>query len=137
METSSARIGVNTFVFKDGKLLMGKRLGKVGSGTWCLPGGHFEFGEHLSEAAARELEEETSIKATELEFIQLLNQPREDVHYVHINFLVKSWTGEPKLMEPDKFSEWSWFDLDNHPEPIFEGHVQYIPAFKEKVNFID
>jgi 8-oxo-dGTP diphosphatase len=137
METPTVRIGVNVFVFKDGKLLFGKRIGKVGNGSWCLPGGHFEFGEHLSEAAARELEEETGIKATELEFIQLLNQPREDKHYVHINFLAKTWTGDPLVTEPDKFAEWEWFDLDKLPDPIFEGHLQFLPAFKNKIGFID
>ena len=136
METEPIRIGVNVFVFKDGKLLLGKRIGKVGNGTWCLPGGHFEFGEHLSKAAARELQEETGIIATELEYIQLLNQPREHKHYVHINFIAKSWTGEPSLREPDKFEEWNWFDLENLPE-LFEGHIQFIPAFKEKIAFID
>ena len=137
MEKFITKIGVNVFVFKDGKLLLGKRIGKVGYDTWCLPGGHLEFGEHFSKAAARELKEETGLMATELEFIQLLNQPKLSQHYVHINFLAKRWTGEPKVTEPDKFAEWSWFNLDHLPEEIFEGHEQFIPAFIEKVNFVD
>ena len=136
METQPVRIGANVFVFKDNKILLGKRIGKVGYGTWCLPGGHFEIGEHFSEAAARELKEETGLISKDLEFIQLLNQPRNDKHYVHINFLAKSWTGTPTITEPDKFAEWAWFDLDHLPE-IFEGHEQFIPAFKEKISFVD
>lgn len=137
MDKPIVRIGVNVFVFNtENKLLLGKRIGKVGYGTWCLPGGHFEFGEHLSEAAKRELKEETSLEASELEFIQMLNQPGTAVHYVHMNFLAKKWSGEPKLTEPNKFAEWKWFDLNNLPE-MFEGHEQFIPAFKEKIAYID
>ena len=135
MENPTVKIGVNVFVFEDGKLLLGHRNGKTGAGTWCLPGGHFEFGEHLDAAAARELVEETGIVATKLEFIQLLNQPREDKHYVHINFLAKEWSGEPKVTEPDKFAEWKWFDLNELPA-IFEGHQQFVPAYLDKVQFI-
>ncbi|MFA6407922.1 MAG: NUDIX domain-containing protein [Candidatus Paceibacterota bacterium] len=136
METPVVKIGVNVFVIKDHKILFGKRIGK-GDGTWCLPGGHFEFGESLAGAAARELEEETGLKASNLEFLQLINQPLEDCHYVHINFLAKEWIGEPIVTEPDKFAEWRWFNLSALPEKIFGGHTQFIPAFLQKVHFID
>lgn len=131
------KIGVNVFVFKDGKLLLGKRIGKTGYGTWCLPGGHFEWGETLVGAAARELEEETSIQSEDLQFLHLVNEPRQDTHYVHIDFLAKNWHGEPKVMEPDKFAEWNWFDLNDLPDPIFVGHQKLIPAFMQKITFQD
>ncbi|MEK7184638.1 MAG: NUDIX domain-containing protein, partial [Patescibacteria group bacterium] len=85
------KIGVNVFVLKDGKLLLGKRIGKTGYGTWCLPGGHFEWGESLAGAAARELEEETSIKSNDLQYLHLVNEPRLDNHYVNIELLAKNW----------------------------------------------
>lgn len=131
------KIGVNVFVIKDGKLLMGKRIGKTGYGTWCLPGGHFEWGESLASAAARELEEETSIKSNDLEFLHLVNEPRKDTHYVHIDFFAKNWQGEPKVTEPEKFTEWNWFDLNNLPDPIFGGHQKLISVFIQKITFQD
>ena len=137
MEKVYPKIGVNVFVFKDGKLLMGKRIGKTGYGTWCLPGGHFEWGESLISAAKRELEEETGIISDNLEYIQLINEPLDDTHYVHINFLAKNFKGEPRVTEPDKFAEWKWFGLDNLPEPIFIGHQKFIPAFLKNISFID
>ncbi len=136
-QKSYPKIGVNIFVFKDGKILFGKRIGKTGYGTWCLPGGHFEYGESLAGAAKRELEEETGIISNELEFLHLVNDPLEKVHYVHINFLAKNWSGELKVTEPDKFAEWKWFDLDNLPKEIFIGHQKFIPAFVKKIGFVD
>lgn len=137
METKNiVRIGVNVFVLKDGGLLWGRRLKKTGG--WCLPGGHFEYGERLTAAAVRELKEETGLETNEsdLEFIQLINDPQEDCHYVHINFLAKEWSGEPKVMEPEKFGDWTWFDLAEPPEHIFSGHKLFLPAFLKKINFI-
>lgn len=137
MEKTYPKIGVNVFVLKDGKLLLGKRIGKTGYGTWCLPGGHFEIGESLAGAAARELEEETSIKSDDLQFLHLVNEPRQNTHYVHIDFLAKNWGGEPKVTEPEKFAEWNWFDLNNLLDPIFIGHQKLIPAFIQKITFQD
>jgi len=137
MEKAYPKIGVNVFVLKEGKLLLGKRIGKTGYGTWCLPGGHFEWGELLTGAAARELEEETSLKSNDLQFLHLVNEPRNDTHYVHIDFFAKNWEGEPKVTEPEKFAEWNWFDLNNLPGPIFAGHQKLIPAFIQKITFQD
>jgi len=137
MEKTYPKIGVNVFVLKDGKILLGKRIGKTGYGTWCLPGGHFEWGESLVGAAERELEEETSIKSNNLQFLHLVNDPKSDTHYVHIDFLANNWEGEPKVTEPEKFAQWKWFDFDNLPEPIFVGHQKLIPAFIQKINFQD
>ncbi|WP_271591280.1 nucleotide triphosphate diphosphatase NUDT15 [Bradyrhizobium sp. CCBAU 65884] len=137
MKGRGVKIGVNTFVFREGRILLGKRLSQEGYKTWCLPGGHFEYGESLVDAAKRELEEETGIKATTLEFIQIVNQPRIDCHYVHVNFLAKVWRGTPAVMEPEKCSDWRWFELNNISEEIFIGHKQFIRAFIDKTTFVD
>lgn len=133
---NAIRIGVNTFFLKDNKILLGKRLSKTGFGTWGLPGGHLEPGENLIEAAKREVLEETGINVIELEFLQLLNDPRQDEHYIQINFLAKKWQGEPEVMEPEKCERWEWFKLDELPENIFFGHNQFIPAYKQGLKFI-
>lgn len=136
-EVERPKIGVNVFVFKDGKILLGKRIGKTGYGTWCIPGGHFEWGESLMGAAKRELEEETGIISGELEFLHLINDPLEETHYVHVNFLAKNWKGEPRVVEADKFAEWNWFEIDKIPDEIFIGHKKFLPSFIEKSIFID
>ena len=45
--------GVGVFVLKNGKFLMGKRVGRHGTNTWSIPGGYIEFGETFEEASAR------------------------------------------------------------------------------------
>ena len=60
-----------------------------------------------------------------------------DPHYVHINFEAKNVIGEVELKEPDKCFEWKWFPIDDLPKDIFTGHQQVIPAFLNKIVFVD
>jgi len=135
-------VGVNIFVVREGRLLLGKRKNVYGAGTWGLPGGHLEFGERLEKAAARELEEETGIKAKEFVFVNLINDLHDNLsherkHYLQIGFLAKDIGDiEPVLNEPDKTEEWRWFYLNELPKEIFPSHIEQIRAFQEKKYFL-
>ena len=53
---STPKLDVRAAVFQDGKILLMKERS---SGRWTLPGGYVDLNETLSEAAAREVLEET------------------------------------------------------------------------------
>lgn len=135
MET--IKIAVNVLVIKQSKVLLGKRLNVTGNGTYGVPGGHLEFGEDLKAAAARELKEETGLVAEELEFLQVVNNPRKETHYLHVNFLATKWQGNVENKEPHKCEGWEWFDLNNLPKNIFLPHASFVPAYLEQVNYVE
>lgn len=66
---------------KDGKVLITKRYNgdDTNPGKWCLPGGHVEAGESASQAAKRELFEETGIQALSL---KLLHSKATDTAFI-------------------------------------------------------
>ena len=135
------RIGVNIFCVRDGKLLLGERIGDTwpdGNG-WGLPGGHLEKGELMKDRARTELEEETGLHVNDLEFIAFHNNnnDRNYVHYIHIGFLGHGIEGDPQVKEPDRCKEWRWFSLDKLPDHIFIGHRGLIRTFLEKKSFLD
>ncbi len=131
------KIGVGVLIYKNGKILFGKRLKGAGSGSWGLPGGHLEVGETLGGCARREIAEETGLELHDLEFRSVVNDPRPDGHYMHFVFEAKSWSGEPQVLEPDKCEAWEWFSLDNLPENPFYGHKKILESIKKNISIAD
>ncbi len=130
-------VGINVFVVRDGKLLLGKRINCSGDGTWGLPGGHLERGEAMEGAAVRELMEETGLSVGSLEFTGLVNDRSDDQHYVQVAFLAHDIAGEVRCMEPDRCECWEWFDLSELPNQVFHGHAKQIELFCSDVIFSD
>jgi len=95
-------IGAGAVVIKDGKILVVKRAFEPGAGKWSIPGGLVELGEKLSEACARETEEETGLKVEPLELINVYDMIDSDelgktrYHYVLADFLAKPVGGSEK-----------------------------------------
>ena len=53
-----------------GRILILRRAGgTTRGGDWCLPGGKIDYGDTVEQAAARELEEETALRAKNLRFL--------------------------------------------------------------------
>ena len=115
------KVGVGVIVIKDNKVLLGKRKGSHGEGSWCFPGGHLEFNESLENCAKREVLEETGIKIKNIRFETITNDifKEEGTHYITIFMLCEYDSGESKVMEPEKCEKWDWFEWNSLPEPLF------------------
>jgi hypothetical protein len=50
-------------------------------------------------------------------------------HYLHLSFEIEYKGEEIKLMEPDKCSEWKFFDLNKLPKNIFVAHKKIIENY--------
>jgi 8-oxo-dGTP diphosphatase len=138
MEEQKPKVGLGVMIFKDKKVLLGKRKGSHGAGEYAWPGGHLEFGESFEACAKREVEEETGMEITNVCFLRLMNLKRyTGKHYVDIGLIADWKSGEPKLMEPDKCEGWGWYDIDNLPKPLFEPVTSYIEAYKTGKNYFD
>ena len=120
-KTERPKVGVGVLIFKNNKILLGKRKSSHGDGTWCPPGGHLEFNEELETCAARETLEETGIKIKNIKLIGTTNDifKKENKHYITLHLLADYYSGEVKLMEPEKCEKWDWFSWNNLPKPLF------------------
>ena len=134
-------VGVGVLVLKDNKVLLGLRNSdkeKAGSelqgqGTWTMPGGKVEFMEKLVDAAKRELEEETSLVATNLELLCISDDMTDTAHFVTVGFIAKEYIGEVKAMEPETILEWKWFSLDELPENLYKPSKKCIEKYKSGI----
>ena len=113
--------GIGVCLLKDGKVLLGRRINTHGNGSWSFPGGHLEMNETWEYCAEREVLEETGLKIKNTRFIGVTNDifPEEGKHFITIFIRADYDSGELKLMEPEKCSEWKWFGWENLPQPIF------------------
>ena len=119
---SKTQVAAAVIVLRDSKILLLKRKGSEGSGTWSIPGGKVDFMEDPKDACARELLEETGLTAQKLEFVHYTNDIHEDTnkHFVTLRFVCRDFIGEPKVMEPLKSTEIGWFSVDDLPTPMFK-----------------
>lgn len=132
------KVGIGVLVFKDGKVLLGKRKGSHGVGEYGFPGGHLEFGESYEECIRRECREEIGIEVKDIKFLCLSSiRQYEGKHYVDLGFTVNWESGEVKTLEPQKSEGWDWYYLDNLPLPLFGNEQLYFEALKTGQNFFN
>jgi 8-oxo-dGTP diphosphatase len=125
------KVGVSVVLKFKNKVLVGKRKGSHGDGTWAFPGGHLEFGETIFDCGKRELEEETNIDLGNLkgENIGYTNDifQKEKKHYITLYVL---YTVDKELkaevMEPNKCYEWIWVNENKIPKPHFIPLQNYL-----------
>ncbi|MDD5032428.1 MAG: NUDIX domain-containing protein [Patescibacteria group bacterium] len=146
MNTEKKKVGagVGVMLFREGKVLLGRRHadpGKAdselhGEGAWTMPGGKMEFGESFEDGARREVLEETGLQLDEIKIICVNNDKNEYAHFVTIGLLAEKFSGEPKVMEPDEIVEWRWFSLDNLPTPIYFPSAKIVENYRKKLFYI-
>lgn len=120
------------------EILLMKRRGSHGEGTWGLPGGKIELSESAWQTAVRELREEVGVLITR----DMLKQYEWcDSHWTdHNGFGLQHWITlfyvarktkhqEVAILEPDKCSELRWAS-------IYEI-LEIRPLFKPLENFIE
>lgn len=115
-------VGVGVLVLHQGLVLLGRRRGSHGAGTWSAPGGRLEFGEQIEACAARELREETGLTASTLELGPYSNDifPEVNQQYLTVYVVARGIQGTPANLEPDKCDGWAWFRWGEWPTPLFK-----------------
>ena len=132
------KIGIGIIIFKEGKILLGKRKGSHGEGEYQSPGGHLDYMESFEESARRELAGECGIEIDNIRFQCIANvKEYAPKHYVLIGFTAEWVSGEPQILEPEKCESWDWYDLDNLPSPLFATIPLQIEAYKTGRNYFD
>ncbi len=138
MEEQKPKVGVGVMIFKDVKILLGKRKGSHGSGEYSFPGGHLDYLETFEHCGRRETMEECGIEIQNVRFQFVANvvsyAPK---HYVHIGLMADWKNGIPSVLESEKCESWNWYDLDALPKPMFEFCAMAVDAYKTGKTYFD
>lgn len=121
-EKFTARLAVYLILLRDEEILLQRRY-QTGwrDGNYSLVSGHLEGGETVTEALIREVKEEAGIElvAKDLKVTHVLHRRsgsnETPVEYIDFFLTARAWSGEPKIMEPHKCDDLSWFPLAQLP----------------------
>ena len=115
------KVGVAIIITKNDRVLLMKRKGIHGRGTWSTPGGHLDFGETPEQCAAREAKEEVGLDVIDIRFRSVTNDIFDTTgkHYITIWMEGNSIANEPVIAAEDEVAEIGWFAWDSLPEPLF------------------
>ena len=127
------QVGASVIAVNDaGELLLQRR---TDNGCWGYAGGSVEPGEETRTAAARELREETGLRAEDLELFGVFSGERlhyvypngDEVYNVDVVYLCRRWQGEP-VPQAGEVEELRWVSPDALPEPLMPPNI---PALEE------
>ena len=108
--------GVGVVVFRNEEVLLVKRKRAPYKGQWSIPGGKQELGETVTQAARRELMEETGVEVNELTLIDVIDiiVPDEEgnilYHYIVADYRAHWLSGE--CSPGDDAQDVQWFNLN-------------------------
>jgi protein-L-isoaspartate(D-aspartate) O-methyltransferase len=110
-------------------------LGYSTRGAWELPGGKNAADEHFLDAAVRELEEETGVKAdlADARLLAFLMDSTDGVPRLTAAVTVTAYTGEPTVTEPHLIHRWEWHeptDLPGLAQPLFTPSAHVIDTVR-------
>jgi 8-oxo-dGTP diphosphatase len=116
------RVGVGVVIRRGAEVLLMRRHGVHGAGTWSTPGGYLEYGESPAECAAREAHEETGVSVSDVRFLAITNDffPEREKHFITVWMHAAHAGGDAALHAPEESMEVAWFPHDRLPEPLFQ-----------------
>jgi 8-oxo-dGTP diphosphatase len=116
------------------RVLLIRRKSEPFAGKWALPGGYVDENERISDAARRELKEETGVEAAGLEQLYTAGDPGRDPRgwTVSVAHLAQVDPDAVKPVAADDASEVGWFPLDELP-PLAFDHAMLLARVRARL----
>ena len=130
------KVNVDILIVKNGKILLGlltKKWLYEKKKVYGVPGRDVLFGEKIGDAVKRNIKEEFGCKVIKYKIISVNANRALGNHYIGIG-IVAEIDREPKLLMPEDWEKWEWFDKNKIPENLFPATKNLIESyFKKKI----
>jgi 8-oxo-dGTP diphosphatase len=127
------------FLLRDGSagpevlLQLRRNTGYMDDHWAAAAAGHVERGETAIDAAHREAAEEIAVTALELEFVTAMQRTQHAApidERIDFFFVARRWSGEPRVVEPEKCAELRWCPLDALPDPVVPHELEVLTRLR-------
>jgi 8-oxo-dGTP diphosphatase len=114
------KLTVDAIWIAGGRVLLVRRRNAPFRGRWALPGGFVEAGESTPDAVARELREETGLRARAVELVGVYSDPHRDPRgpSVSVVYRMRGRAGRPR--GGDDAEDAAWVPLRPRPALAFD-----------------
>lgn len=103
------------------RVLLVQRLHPPFAGSWALPGGFVEPGEQVSDAAPRELLEETGVHVERLRLLGVYDTPGRDPRGWTVSVVYLAQLDDERPVKgADDANDARWFAVDSLPQLAFD-----------------
>ncbi|NYF26139.1 NUDIX domain-containing protein [Sporosarcina sp. JAI121] len=126
------KAGIAVIILNEEKQVLLQKRSDVG--LWGIPSGHIEIGETVSEAAIREVKEETNLDIRIKKLIGVYSDPNSQVfaypngnvvHFITTCFLAEITGGELRCNSSESL-EIKFFEQQNLPQDLLKMHPLWL-----------
>lgn len=128
------KVSVAILVIKENKILLGlltKNWMYMGKQVYGVPGTDIKFREKMGDAVKRNIREEFGCGVKEYKIISVNANYALGNHYIGIGIQAEI-DGEPKLLIPQDWEKWEWFNKGKIPKNLFPAAEYLIKCYMEK-----
>lgn len=140
MNENRPGINVDILVIKDNKVLLGlltEKWNYKNKPAWGVPGRDIFFNEKIGDTVKRNIKDEFGCNVIDYKIICVNANYALGNHYIGIGVIAKI-DGEPKILIPEDWKEWKWFEKDQLPENMFPATKNLTDCYiKNKFNVFE
>lgn len=137
MTDKTPKVNIDILITKDDKILLGlltKKWSYQEKQVYGVPGRDIRFGEKIGDVAKRNIQEEFGCNITNYKIFCVNSNYALNNHYIGIG-VVAEIDGEPKILIPEDWEKWEWFDEDKIPGNLFPATKNLMECYlKGKFN---
>lgn len=134
METKTPGISLDILVIRDKKILLGlltKKWAVRGSQVYGMPGRGILFGEKIGDCVKRNIREEIDCTVTNYAIYCVNANYEWGNHFINIGVVVDI-EGDIKLLQPDDWEKWEWFEMHKLPKNLLTSTKNTINCYLTK-----